>query len=235
MPIAAMADAVARVNRGRASADRCLLIVDGVHGFANQDVDVAQLGADFFATSGHKWLCAPRGTGFLWGRKDVWPELRPTIPSFDPEQGETWAAWMARAPLPPTEASFVSPGGFLAYEHLLAVPAAIELHRTLGRDRIAARIRELNGSFREAASKIAGLTLHTPRDPELSAGLSCFEIAGLTADEVTHRLVARKIRTSSSPYKTSYARVSAGMMTTPEEIETVLRELRTIVNKSAAA
>jgi hypothetical protein len=93
---------------------------------------------------------------------------------------------MARKPVPPTEASFVSPGGFLAYEHLLAVPAAVELHKTIGRDRIAARIRELNGNFREAASKISGLALHTPRDPELSAGLSCFEIAGSTADEVMH-------------------------------------------------
>jgi hypothetical protein len=37
-PIAAMAEAVALANRGRASADRCLLIVDGVHGFGNQDV-----------------------------------------------------------------------------------------------------------------------------------------------------------------------------------------------------
>src|SRR6266566_3536250 len=57
---------VARANRGRTPADRCLLIVDGVHGFANQDVDIARLGADFFASGTHKWLFAPRGTGFLW-------------------------------------------------------------------------------------------------------------------------------------------------------------------------
>jgi len=80
IPIAPIAEAIQRANRGRASADRCLLIVDGVHGFANQDVDVAKLGCDFFAAGTHKWLFAPRGTGFLWGRSDVWPELRPTIP-----------------------------------------------------------------------------------------------------------------------------------------------------------
>jgi hypothetical protein len=32
-------------------------------------------------------------------------------------------------------------GGFVAFEHLLAIPAAVELHRAIGRDRIAARIR----------------------------------------------------------------------------------------------
>src|SRR6185295_14259904 len=93
-PIAQIAEAVERANVGRATADRCLLIVDGVHGFANQDVDVATLGCDFFATGAHKWLFAPRGTGFLWGKADAWPELRPTIPSFDPDVFEaTWLPW----------------------------------------------------------------------------------------------------------------------------------------------
>jgi len=235
IPIAGIAEAVARANRGRASADRCLLIVDGVHGFANQDVDVARLGCDFFASGTHKWLFAPRGTGFLWGRRDVWPELRPTVPSFDPDERQTWAAWMERKALPPTEASFISPGGFLAFEHLLAVPAAVELHRAIGRDRIAARIRELNTAFREGAASIAGVTLHTPRDPELSGGLSCFEVAGITPEKVADRLAEKRIRTSSSPYKVPYARVAAGIMNFPEEIEAVLRDIRALTVKTAAA
>ena len=233
IPVENIADAVARANRGRAPAERCLLIVDGLHGFANQDVDVARLGCDFFASGTHKWFLAPRGTGFLWGRSDVWPELRPTIPSFDPDERQTWAAWMERKALPPTEAAFVSPGGFLAFEYLLAIPAAVKLHQTIGRGRIAARIRQLNTAFREGASKVPGLTLHTPRDPELSAGISCFEVAGANAEEVTNRLAAKKIRTSSSPYRVSYARVAAGIMNFPEEIDMVLKELRTLAAKSA--
>jgi selenocysteine lyase/cysteine desulfurase len=135
--------------------------VDGVHGFANQDLDVARLGCDFFATGTHKWLLGPRGTGFLWGRKDAWLDLRPTIPSFDPDAPQTRAAWMERKTLPPTEASFVSPGGFLAYEYLLAIPGAVELHREIRRDRVASRISENNAellaAFRENAKKIAGV------------------------------------------------------------------------------
>src|SRR5439155_3909034 len=202
LPLDRIAEVVARANRGRTPADRCLLIVDGVHGFANQDVDVAKLGMDFFASGTHKWLFAPRGTGFLWGRSDAWTELRPTIPTFDPDGLAAWGAWMDRAELPPTTAAFVSPGGFIAYEHLLAVPAAVELHRTIGRDRIAARIAELNAAFREGAAKLRGVTVHTPRDPSISGGITCFEVAGLAAEEVTQRLAARKIRTTNSPYKT---------------------------------
>jgi selenocysteine lyase/cysteine desulfurase len=133
-----------------------------VHGFGNQNVDVAKTGCDFFATGTHKWLFAPRGTGFLWGRTDAWPELRPTIPTFDPDVPQPWTAWMDRTAPPPTQAAFVSPGGFPAFEHLLAVPAAVELHNAIGRDRIATRIRDLNMAFREGAAKINLVTLHTP-------------------------------------------------------------------------
>jgi isopenicillin-N epimerase len=229
-PIAGIADVVARANLGRAPADRCLLIVDGVHGFANQDVDVARLGADFFASATHKWLFAPRGTGFLWGKSDVWPELRPTIPSFDPDGIDTtFGAWADRTNLPPTQAAFVSPGGFQAYEHILAIPAAVELHRTIGRPQIAARIAELNGAFREGAARIPGITLHTPRDPAIAGAISCFEVRGLTPGQVVARLAEKKIRTTTSPYKVSYARVCGGIMNKPEEIEMVLREIRALV------
>jgi len=226
IPLKEIGDAVARANRGRSAADRCLLIVDGVHGFANQDVAIAKLGCDLFATGTHKWLFAPRGTGFLWGKADAWPELRPTVPSFDPDDMEPWGVWMERKELPPTRAAFVSPGGFMAYEHVLATPAAVELHRTIGRDNIAARIAELNAAFRDGAARIPGVTLHTPRDPSLSGGISSFEVAGLTPEQVVQRLGAKRFRTTTSPYKVSYARVSAGIMNFPEEIDAVLRAIR---------
>ena len=229
LPIAQIADVVARANRGRTSADRCMLVVDGVHGFANQDVDVARLGADFFASGTHKWLFAPRGTGFLWGKSDAWPELRPTIPSFDPDGIDTlFEVWADRKELPPTQAAFVSPGGFMAYEHVLAVPAAVQLHRTIGRDNIATRIAQLNAAFREGAARLPGVTLHTPRDPSLSAGISCFEVRGMTPGQVVARLAQKRIRTTTSPYKVSYARVCGGIMNTPEEIELVLKEIKTL-------
>ena len=234
LPIQPVADAVARANRGRAVADRCLLIVDGTHGFANQDVDVAKVGGDFFATGTHKWLFGPRGTGFLWGRLDAWPEMRPTIPTFDPTAPEPWAAWMDRKPLPPTQAKFVSPGGFIPFENFLGVKAATDLHRSIGRDQIAARVQALNAAFREGAAKIPGVTLHTPSDPEVSGGLTCFEVAGVKPDVVSERLSAKNIRTNNSPYKVSYARVGAGIMNFPEEIDAVLREVRALTGRPAS-
>jgi selenocysteine lyase/cysteine desulfurase len=102
------------------------------------------------------------------------------------------------------------------------------MHRTLGRGQIASRIDELSTAFKDGASKIRGVTMHTPRDPRLSAGISCFDVAGLSAEAVTQRLTARKFRTTSSPYKTSHARVATGVMNTPAEIERVLEAIRQI-------
>jgi len=98
------------------------------------------------------------------------------------------------------------------------------------RDRIAARVRDLNAAFREGAARIKGVTLHTPRDPDLSGGISSFEVAGQKADDVARRLEEKKIRTNSSPYKVSYARVAAGVMNFPDEIDRVLREIRAIAS-----
>ena len=58
------------------------------------------------------------------------------------------------------------------------LPAAFELHRTIGRDQIAARIDELSTAFKDGASKIRDVTMHTPRDQGLSDGISCFDVAG---------------------------------------------------------
>jgi selenocysteine lyase/cysteine desulfurase len=228
LPVAALAEVVSRANRGRAAEDRILLIVDGVHGFGNQDVDVASLGADFFAAGCHKWLFGPRGTGFLWGRPEAWSELRPTIPTFDPSAPETWEAWMKGQPPGPTRAAWVSPGGFVAFEHLLALGESIAFHEEIGRPALAARIAELNSRCREGLAGMKHVTLHTPRSSELAGPVACFEVRGLSAEEVTNRLAAKRIRTNTSPYATSYARIAVGIMNTPEEVDRALAAVRSL-------
>jgi selenocysteine lyase/cysteine desulfurase len=228
LPVAEVARAVARANAGRAEADRCLLIVDGVHGFGAEDVDAAALGADFFVAGAHKWLFGPRGTGFVWGRAESWRELRPTVPTFDLDDPALWDSWVGRTPPPATRASHLSPGGFLAYEHLFSVPAAVEFHRAVGRDRIAERIRDLNRTFRAELASTPGVTVHTPQDSALAAGIVAFEVAGLEPEAVVERLRERRIHATTSPYAVSFARVAAGIMNTPEEIETTLAALRAL-------
>ncbi|MFB9297410.1 aminotransferase class V-fold PLP-dependent enzyme [Kibdelosporangium philippinense] len=164
-PLRELAAVVAEANRGRAEQDRCLLIVDGVHGLAAVDEDPARTGADVFVSGTHKWLFGPRGTGIIWVKPDAIQHFVPTVPSFD---------WR-------TPTSNLGPGGFVAYEHLFALPAAVDFQQQLERARVAARIAELSTQVKEGLATISGVTQRTPRDPAVSAGIVCFVVDGCCA------------------------------------------------------
>ena len=73
------------------------------------------------------------------------------------------------------------------------------------------------------------VTLYTPTEDELSAGIVCFDLHGIHAQQVVDALRKKKIVASVTPYKTLYARLSPGLLNSPAEVETTLaavRELR---------
>ena len=64
---------IAAAKRNRAD---CLVLVDGAQAVGHTPLDVAALGCDFYAFSGHK-VYAPTGTGVLWGRRELLESLPP--------------------------------------------------------------------------------------------------------------------------------------------------------------
>lgn len=57
------------------------VLVDGAHGPGMVSLDLDRLGASWYVGNCHKWLCAPRGVGFLWAREDRREGLVPTVVS----------------------------------------------------------------------------------------------------------------------------------------------------------
>lgn len=227
MPVRRIADALSEVNGSRPLDDRILLVVDGVHGFGVEDPNILTLGADLFAAGTHKWIFGPRGTGFVWGRPEVWNTMRPLVPSF--LWMEEFVAWTEeRLPRPPARGPLFSPGGFQAFEHHWALPAAIEFHEKIVPARITQRIHALNTQMREGLSKMPHVVVYTPAPSELNAGMVCFDVQGLKAQETIARLLSKKIIASTTPYRVPMARVACGIMNTPEEVETTLRAVRAL-------
>jgi selenocysteine lyase/cysteine desulfurase len=225
LPIARIAESIADANRGREENDRVLLIVDGVHGLGVEDPKITALGCDAFAAGTHKWMFGPRGTGFVWAKPAVWQKMRPLIPSFfSLEPFEAWE--QEHAPQTPARAAWFSPGGFQAFEHYFALPAAVRFHQNIGPARITARIHELNGQMKEGLARMPNIQLYTPRDENLSAGMVCFDVKGMKPEQVAKRLLDQRVVASTTPYRESYARLACSVVNTPQEVDTVLRAIR---------
>ena len=110
-----------------------LVCVDGPHAPAQVDLDLDELGCDFYVASCHKWMSAPFGTGFLYVSPDHQHLIQPLVKSWGrllPEIPETWSE----------EFTWTGARDPSAY---LAVPAAIEFLEMVGVDAFQARTRWL--------------------------------------------------------------------------------------------
>lgn len=226
LPLRAIAAALVEHNASRSDSDRVLLVVDGVHGFGVEDEAVAAIGLDFFAAGTHKWILGPRGTGVIWGREGRWADIQPTVPAFEKE---LFVAWMEdKPPGGPTRAAWVTPGGFKAFEHLWALPAAFAFHRRLGRARVAERIHQLNTQCKDGLAAMKHVRLHTPRNPSLSSGLVSFEVNSMTPDAAVARLLQRRVVASTSPYATSFVRLAPSLVNSPVDVDAALAAVRSL-------
>ncbi|GIF47034.1 selenocysteine lyase/cysteine desulfurase [Asanoa ferruginea] len=218
LPIRAIADALA----GR----DVLLCVDGVHGFGALDAAPESLGCDFLVSGCHKWLHGPRGTGLIWGSERGWARFSPSVPSFD---GRSLTGWItaSRPMVPPGAAA--TPGGYHSFEHRWALAEAFQLHDSIGRARVAGRVRDLATRLKAGLAGIGGVTLMTPRDPELSAGVVCFTVGNVTADEAVGRLAVAKVVASVTPYRTSYVRLGASIANSEDQVDAAVRAVRDLV------
>ena len=205
-----------------------LLCVDGAHGFGIEDVVLSDLGCDFFMAGCHKWLFGPRGTGIIAGTKRGWDAVLPTIPSFI--DSEMWQAWYSgEEPAGPTTGSRMTPGGYKAFEHLWALPHAFAFHQEIGKARVAERTHGLGRQLKEGLAAMPQVTVHTPRSDNLSAGIVSFDVEGLSPAAVVRRLRERRIVASVAPYAVPHVRLTPCVYNGPAEIETVLRDVRTLV------
>ncbi len=226
LPLRAIAAALAEHNASRSGTDPVLLVVDGVHGFGVEDEAIAAIGLDFFAAGTHKWILGPRGTGIIWGRDGRWADVQPTIPAFQEELSVAWK--QDQPPAGPTRATWVTPGGFKAFEHLWALPAAFAFHRQLGRARVTERIHQLNTQCKDGLAAMKHVRLHTPRSPRLSSGLVCFEVDTMTPEAAVTRLLERRIVASTSPYAKRYVRLAPSLVTSPADVDTALAAVRSL-------
>ena len=231
LPLRKIADVVARANRGRRAPERILLCIDGVHGFGVEDASPVKLGADVFVSGCHKWLFGPRGTGFVWAAPHAWERLAPTIPTFDSGAYVAWLEGRAPAGVPPGR--LMTPGGFHSFEHRWALADVFDFHARLGgRGRVAQATHASAARLARGLAEIRGVTVKTPADQSLSAGLVCAEVAGRDPGEVVDRLRnEHKVIASVTPYATRYVRFGPSVANTDQDVDAATRAVAAVAHE----
>ena len=137
------------VNRARAAG--LITVIDGAHAAGQIPLDLDTLGADFYGGNLHKWLCAPKGAGFLYARPEAQHLLKPLVVSWGYE------------PETPGASAFIDQHEWQGTRDIaafLSVPATIEFMRTHDWDAVR---RECGLLLGEAIGQVCGLTGLTPR------------------------------------------------------------------------
>jgi selenocysteine lyase/cysteine desulfurase len=167
----------------------CEVIVDGAHSFAHIDYKIPDTGADYFATSLHKWLNAPFGSGMMYVKKDKIKNI--------------WALLSASEPDGADIRKFESIGTRnMASE--MAIGDAVNFHLLIGAQRKEARLRYLKEYWCNKV-KALGLTnvkLQTSLLPKFSCAISNFSIDGWKAGDIAGKLFDdKKIFTVAIEYE----------------------------------
>ena len=220
LPISEMGEEIKKINEKRTATDRIYFCVDGVHGFGIENFTIANLNCDFFAAGTHKWIFGPRGTGILWGKREAWDMVIPTIPAFSELSYEMWLGLAPQGKI--NFSDLHTPGGFHSFEHRWALNEAFDFHLRFGKDKIEGRTHQLSTQLKAGLKEMKHVKLHTPVSPRLSAGINCFEIEGMKPEAVAKKLLEKKIVGNNSPYKISYARLTPSIVNTEEEVRICL-------------
>ncbi|HEX5759870.1 MAG TPA: aminotransferase class V-fold PLP-dependent enzyme [Thermoanaerobaculia bacterium] len=182
------------------------VIVDGAHAFAHFPFRHADLDCDYYATSLHKWLFAPHGTGMLFVRRE--------------QIGGLWPLMAAPAELDGDVRKFEEIGTHPAAPYL-AIAEALTFHEGIGPERKAARLVYLRDRWAKRLAAHPKARLHTSLKPGLACGLATVEIEGVEPQELADHLW-KKHRILVTPIvhpEFRGVRVTPSVYTTLEEVD----------------
>jgi isopenicillin-N epimerase len=185
-------------------------IVDGAHAPAHVPVDLDGLGADYASGNCHKWLCAPKGAGFLHVRPELQERVDAAIVSWGYEEGTTFQERIEKQ-------------GTRDPAAWLAVPEAIAFQEQRDWDAVRERCRELTATARQKLCALAGTEPLAP--DEMLAQMASVRLPR-SAPDLSDRLFSRhRVEVPVGGAAHDLLRISVAAYTTHDEIDRLLAAL----------
>ncbi len=182
------------------------LAVDGAQVPGMLQVNVKSLGCDSYASSSHKWLMAPKGSGLLYLRKEVQARVQPLM-----------LAGGFRA--------YTAQTGTRNFPALIGHGAAIAWQQLLGTNKIEARVLELARYTYRRLQEFSTIRLLRPQNLEQDSGMVAFALSDRKNAELVKALGARGIVVKRVP-KMNAIRISTHIYNHEEEIDRLATAMR---------
>ena len=194
------------------------VIVDGAHSFAHFPFTRDQIGCDYFGTSLHKWLFAPKGTGMLYVKRDRIERVWPLMAAEKKDAADI--------------RKFEEIGTHSAAPRL-AIGEAILFHRGIGAERKADRLRYLARYWENRLAAIPKIRLHTPLDQAQSCAIGTVEIEGVEPGQLAKYLFAahRIFVTPILHDEFKGLRVTPSVYTTVEELDRFCEVMESVAKR----
>lgn len=153
------------VHRARKAG--IITVVDGAHAPGQVSLDLEALGVDFYAGNCHKWMMAPKGSAFLYARREMQPLLEPLVVSW---------GWESETPGPSRFVDHHEWQGTRDIAPFLAVPAVLRFMEEHRWPQVRHACHELVRCARQAITALTGLTPITPDAPEWFSQMAAFPL-----------------------------------------------------------
>ncbi len=163
----------------RARQAGILSIVDGAHALGQIPLDLYDMGADFYSSNAHKWLLGPKGSAFLFARREVQNLVEPLVISW---------GWESETP---SSSRFVDEQewqGTRDSAAYLSVPAAIQFLRDHHWEQVRQECHALASYARQAIAQVTGLEPISPDSPEWYGQMVSLPLPPSDADALKRKL-----------------------------------------------
>lgn len=189
------------------------VVVDGAHSFAHLEFSVRDLEADYFATSLHKWLYAPIGSGMLYVRKEKIAGIYPLFANDSPKSDD-----IRKFEALGTRPFFIEQ----------AIGKAIEFNEMLGIRRKQQRLHYLKNYWMERVRSLPGVNLHTSMDPRWGCAIGNMSVTGKTPGELDRFLLEKyKVHTVAIQWENiNGIRVTPNVYTTTRQLDQFIEGVR---------
>lgn len=206
-------------------------LIDGAHGPGMIPLDLLDMGCDTYASCCHKWMLGPKGTGFLYVRKDFQQTLQPY---FVGGGGDTGVWNMAAVPIKTTEYAPNAHryfGGTQSLGLARGVIAAIDFLQGIGMDNVHRRIKSLGRYTQEQLRSFGGkVELLTPREERSYCAVNGFRIRGVGHTAFFNRCMEAKVRIRSvAENGLNSLRVSTHIYNSKADVDRLIAEIKKVV------